>query len=376
MYNSGYDISNRKKELSVYTISERQVYSHMKNKKKGLYIKSRNFFPFLSLGIFLFLIFFYTFTETFAANNVYPVKAVNIRSSESLTAQNPSLTQDFSTFKEHGLTKNSRLSDYIWHSEDKESSAFKVFIYEALNPNGRTVCIDPGHGENNHPAATLKKEKVYPVPDSRLINMNTSKMGENAYDYGVEARTFPNVYDRKETEPEYTLKLALIIKDKLLAKGYKVVLTRNNASQNLSNGARSVLAGETSDIMISLHTNASGGNAVSGTLGFYPGDKDYMSGETYPGYTEIMNLQGHRDDSRKLAELVTQNLAKESGFTYKGTHSAVLRIFSYSSIPTCLIEVGFSDEINDAKRLIENKEETAEGIIKGIEDYYAYKERQ
>lgn len=275
--------------------------------------------------------------------------------------------------REHALSQNSKLLPYLWHSAEGKLPDFKVYIYEPMNHNGRSVCIDAGHGENSHPTVTQKGEKVYPVADSLLAEMNTSKIGENAYDYGVEARSFQNIYSNNETEPEYSLKLALILKDRLLAKGYRVVLTRNDFSQNLSNGARSVLAGETSDLMVSIHTNAGGTSGASGTLSFYPGDRDYLGGGIHPGYTKIMGLEAHAADSEKLAGLVCENLAKEAGFLNKGAHSAILRIFSYSSIPTCLVEVGFSDEINDAKLLTEKKSETAEGIIKGIEAYYQYK---
>ena len=232
------------------------------------------------------------------------------------------------------------------------------------------MCVDAGHGANSHPTATQKKEKVYPVEDSKLASMNTSMVGAKAYDYGVEARDSKNVYDKKETEPEYTLKVALMVKDKLLAKGYRVVLTRNDASQNLSNGARAVLAGETSDIMVSIHTNASTSKMASGTLTFYPGDKDYMDGGAHPGYTKIMGIDKDVDKSKKLAELMANNVSSSAGFSNKGAHSAILRIFSYSSIPVSLVEVGFSDYATDAKILTERKEQVANGIVKGIDEYF------
>mgnify|MGYP000904465873 CR=1 FL=1 len=273
--------------------------------------------------------------------------------------------------KEHKLSQNSRLVNYIWHAKEGEVQDAKVFIYEPEQFNGHTVCVDAGHGANSHPTATQKKEKVYPVEDSKLSGMNTSMVGGKAYDYGVEARDSKNVYDKKETEPEYTLKVSLMVKDKLLAKGYRVVLTRNDASQNLSNGARSVLAGETSDIMVSIHTNASMCKCATGTLAFYPGDKDYMDGGVHPGYTQIMGIDKNVDKSKKLAELMVNNVSSSVGFGNKGAHSAILRIFSYSNIPICLVEVGFSDHVKDAKLLTERKEQAANGIVKGIDEYFA-----
>lgn len=272
--------------------------------------------------------------------------------------------------KEHKLSANSRLVNYMWHPGEGQIQDAKVFIYEPEQFNGHTVCVDAGHGANSHPTATQKKEKVYPVEDSKLAGMNTSMIGAKGYDYGVEARDSRNVYDNKETEPEYTLKVALMVKDQLLAKGYRVVLTRNDASQNLSNGARGVLAGETSDIMVSIHTNASKCKCATGTLTFYPGDKDYMDGQVHPGYTQIMGIDKNVDKSKKLAELMVNNVSSSVGFSNKGAHSAILRIFSYSSIPVCLVEVGFSDQATDAKLLTEKKQQAADGIVKGIDAYF------
>ena len=199
--------------------------------------------------------------------------------------------------------------------------------------------------------------------------MNTSMVGDKAYGAGVEARDSKSVYDNKETEPEFALKVALLLKDSLLKKGYRVVMSRTDDSQNISNGARSALAGETSDIMISIHSNT-GNN--SGTLVFYPGDKDYISEGVYPGYTKIMGITDENiNNSKKLAENMAKNIPALTGLKNKGVHTAVLRIFSYSSIPTCLVEVGFADNIDDAKILGTKKELIAEAMLNSIEEYFA-----
>ena len=307
-----------------------------------------------------------------AKNPIKNAEAVKITETVKATETNKTATGgEKGSVKEHKLSQNSRLVNYMWHPKEGEIQDAKVFIYEPEQFNGHTVCVDAGHGANSHPTATQKKEKVYPVEDSKLASMNTSMVGAKAYDYGVEARDSKNVYDKKETEPEYTLKVALMVKDKLLAKGYRVVLTRNDASQNLSNGARAVLAGETSDIMVSIHTNASTSKMASGTLTFYPGDKDYMDGGMHPGYTQIMGIDKDVDKSKRLAELMADNVSSSAGFSNKGAHSAILRIFSYSSIPVSLVEVGFSDYATDAKILTERKEQVANGIVKGIDEYFS-----
>lgn len=266
------------------------------------------------------------------------------------------------------LSENSKYRPYLWKNADGSAPDYKAYVFEPKVFNGHTVFVDPGHGDNSAPEANQKREKYYPVDDSLLKSMKTSMVGAKAYGVGVEARDSKNVYDKIETEPEFSLKVALKLKDLLINNGYRVVMSRTDFNQNISNGARSAIAGETSDIMVSIHSNT-GKN--SGTLSFYPGDSDYISGSTYPGYTNIMGLtKSNVELSKKLAENMESNITMTTGLKNKGTHSAVLRIFSYSSIPTCLVEVGFADNATDAKILSTKKDAIATSMANAIDQYF------
>lgn len=266
------------------------------------------------------------------------------------------------------LSENSKYRPYLWKNADGSAPDYKAYVFEPKVFNGHTVFVDPGHGDNSAPEANQKREKYYPVDDSLLKSMKTSMVGAKAYGVGVEARDSKNVYDKMETEPEFSLKVALKLKDLLINNGYRVVMSRTDFNQNISNGARSAIAGETSDIMVSIHSNT-GKN--SGTLSFYPGDSDYISGSTYPGYTNIMGLtKSNIELSKKLAENMESNITMTTGLKNKGTHSAVLRIFSYSSIPTCLVEVGFADNATDAKILSTKKDAIATSMANAIDQYF------
>ena len=266
------------------------------------------------------------------------------------------------------LSENSKYRPYLWKNADGSAPDYKAYVFEPTVFNGHTVFVDPGHGDNSAPEASQKREKYYPVDDSLLKSMKTSMVGAKAYGVGVEARDSKNVYDKVETEPEFSLKVALKLKDLLINNGYRVVMSRTDFNQNISNGARSAIAGETSDIMVSIHSNT-GKN--SGTLSFYPGDSDYISGSTYPGYTNIMGLtKSNIELSKKLAENMESNITMTTGLKNKGTHSAVLRIFSYSSIPTCLVEVGFADNATDAKILSTKKDAIATSMANAIDQYF------
>ena len=74
--------------------------------------------------------------------------------------------------------------------------------------------------------------------------------------------------------------------------------------------------------------------------------------------------------SKKLAENMESNITQATGLKNKGTHTAVLRIFSYSTIPTCLVEVGFADNPTDAKILSTKKDEIASSMANAIDQYF------
>lgn len=307
-----------------------------------------------------------------AKRKVKPVTRYNTSETAAATTQSATQAQEKKTVVAgngvYHLSENSKYRPYLWKNADGSAPDYKAYVFEPKVFNGHTVFVDPGHGDNSAPEANQKREKYYPVDDSLLKSMKTSMVGAKAYGVGVEARDSKNVYDKIETEPEFSLKVALKLKDLLINNGYRVVMSRTDFNQNISNGARSAIAGETSDIMVSIHSNT-GKN--SGTLSFYPGDSDYISGSTYPGYTNIMGLtKSNIELSKKLAENMESNITMTTGLKNKGTHSAVLRIFSYSSIPTCLVEVGFADNATDAKILSTKKDAIATSMANAIDQYF------
>ena len=306
-----------------------------------------------------------------AKRKVKPVTRYNTSETADATQAGTQAQEKKTLVTQNGvyhLSENSKYRPYLWKNADGSAPDYKAYIFEPKVFNGHTVFVDPGHGDNSAPEANQKREKYYPVDDSLLKSMKTSMVGDKAYGVGVELRDSKNVYDKIETEPEFSLKVALKLKDLLINNGYRVVMSRTDFDQNISNGARSAIAGETSDIMVSIHSNT-GKN--SGTLSFYPGDSDYISGSTYPGYTNIMGLtKSNIELSKKLAENMESNITMTTGLKNKGTHSAVLRIFSYSSIPTCLVEVGFADNATDAKILSTKKDAIATSMSNAIDQYF------
>ena len=280
-------------------------------------------------------------------------------------------TSDAVSMHEYTLSQNSKYRPYLWKDAAGNAPEYKAYVFEPKNFNGHTVFLDAGHGLGNSAIETVKSEKSYPMSDAQVLaGMKTTSVGSKGFGIGVQSRDTPDAYSHSETEPQFTVRLAVKAKDKLVAKGYRVVMGRIEENQNLSNGTRGAIASETSDIMISLHSNSSASGKVSGTVSFYPGDYDYMSGATLSGYTKTLGLTQTQPASKRLAEIMGSSISSSVGIPNIGANSARLRIFGYSSIPTTLVEVGFADNVGDAKKLIENKDELAQGIVNGVDQYF------
>lgn len=286
-----------------------------------------------------------------------------------------STTLDGVTITEHMLSNSSRYLDDIWRdSSGNIPTDAKVFVFKPKNPNGHSVTIDAGHGNNSHPSTSLPTESVFPgLTEQQIKSMKSSATGKSA---GVEARGFKNVFNKSEIEPECTLAVAIKVRDKLLEKGYTVTMTRNLGTQNLSNGTRSVLGCETSEIYVAIHTNASdSGGRARGVISFYPGDGNNDPNDPRPGYTRLLGLDANKAESMRLAQELSYGVRDATpGLPLNGSGISehVLRIFSYSNKPIALVELGFSDNMQDAQILIEKKEEMAQGIVNGIDKYFGY----
>ncbi|MGC8815222.1 MAG: N-acetylmuramoyl-L-alanine amidase [bacterium] len=183
--------------------------------------------------------------------------------------------------------------------------------------NGITVVIDPGHGGN----------------DSGAVN-----------------------YNLNIKEKELTLKISLLVKEKLEKMGYRVVLTRYNDQEVTGSPVDTeelqarVNIGYKNNAMlfVSIHINASTYSFANGVMTFYNKDIDY-----------------------NLANFIHSELIKTDIFEDKGIRQANFYVMKYNKLPAVLLELGFITNYNDALKLMnyENLNKLAIAIAKGIHNY-------
>lgn len=169
-------------------------------------------------------------------------------------------------------------------------------------------------------------------------------------------------------EKDINLKISNKLKDKLLKKGYKVVMTRNEDKglytdegrirkkkvEDLDNRCK-LKENSKCDIFISIHLN------------MFPQSKYYGAQVWY----------SKNENSRKLAGVLQKNLVNDLDNSNNRKEKAafdsykVLRCKDY--IPSVLIECGFLSNVEEKDKLLkdEYQDKIAECIEKSIDEYYS-----
>lgn len=183
--------------------------------------------------------------------------------------------------------------------------------------NGLTVVVDPGHN--------------YSVTDTGAVGNGLR-------------------------EQDITYYVAEKLKPMLERNGFRVIMTRNSLTDNVSTESvsasllqRAQIANNAgADFFVSIHCNAGGG---TGTETYY-----------YNGSTSGYNA----------AQAIQNSLTQTVGLTDRGVKSASYAVLRHTSMTACLVETAFIDTAADAAVLAseDGQYRFAEGIARGICSYF------
>lgn len=199
--------------------------------------------------------------------------------------------------------------------------------------------------------------------------------GHGGYDKGA-ASSFGN-------EKDFALDVARKLRPMLQAKGFKVVMTREN-DVFIPLEVRARIANQTRDsIFVSIHFNATGSNpAATGFEIFSLTPRGAPSTNDDSLALHFVNMQAGsamEAQSFELAAVVYHSMCghflQEFDRGIKRARFAVLR---RTQIPAILVEGGFLSETGDAKRIgdPEWRKQLADSICVGIEGYRALVEKK
>lgn len=155
-------------------------------------------------------------------------------------------------------------------------------------------------------------------------------------------------------EKNINLRIALLAKDKLEEKGFRVLLTREKDAY-LAKEDRAEFANQMgADAFISIHQNTFEDAEIYGLETWFDGtDKKRESG--------------------RLAQLVHEQTLQSTGAWEREMHGdANFHVTSNTKMPSCLIETGFLSNQEERGKLTDPsyQEKIAEGIVQGIDLFF------
>lgn len=237
--------------------------------------------------------------------------------------------------------------DKKWKYADhaKITSGYAVFYKAKKNRKGIIVGINAGHGTGN-----VGSTKTLCHPDgSPKVTGGTTRAGSTSAIAVSGGMTFRD----GTKESTVTLKMAKILKKKLLAEGYDVLMIRTGKDVQLDNVARTVICNNVADIHIALHWDGDGLKYDKGC--FYIGVPDKLK--------TMKPVKNHWEQHEALGNALIKGLKKHKvKINGKGRMAIDLTQTSYSTIPSVDIELGnqASDHSDEAL------EKLADGLTAGV----------
>ena len=196
----------------------------------------------------------------------------------------------------------------------------------------KTIFLDPGHGGRD----------------------------SGAYYYGI-------------AEKDLNLQVSRKLRKRLEELGYTVLTSRDSDVDVDFVTERSRMVNKTNaDFFISIHFNATGNDT---TLNLGIQTYSYKEDEGYPSK---INQYWHNNpdrisESNRLAADLHSSLLTETGARDAGLLQATFAVLRETAKPAVLLELGYMDNSEENQRIRSDQyqDKLVEGIIKGIQKYYA-----
>lgn len=231
------------------------------------------------------------------------------------------------------------------------SSGNAVYYQGKGERKGIVIAVNAGHGTSGGSSV-----KTYCHPDKTpKLTGGTTSAG------ATKAVAVSSGMNFKDGTPEHkvTLRMAQILKDKLISEGYDVLMLRDGEDVQLDNVARTVMANNIADCHIALHWDSDGLSFDKGCF--------YMS--VPDGLKSMYPVSGNWQRCEALGDALIEGL-KGQGLKIWGSNPLDMDLTqtSYSTIASVDIELGNQSSSHTDADL----ELRAQGLLDGIDKYFGY----
>lgn len=263
-------------------------------------------------------------------------------------------TEDTKETKEAETTRDGNLKNT--GNKEQDSNA-EQSITEANN--SQPVDKDKTNTNDNN---TTIGSKVIVIDPGHQVRGNSAQepIGPGATETKAKVTGGATGVSTGQTEYALNLKVALLLQQKLQAKGYTVIMTRTVNEVDMSNMERAQIANNANaDAFIRIHANSLNDQSVKGVLTMCQ-----TSNNPYNGYLA--------DESYRLSKLVLDNVINKTGAINKGvTRTDTMSGINWCTVPTTIIEMGFlsNPEEDELMATQSYREKIVDGIIAGVEEF-------
>lgn len=241
--------------------------------------------------------------------------------------------------------------DPIWTYADhsKINSGAAVLYKAAENRKEIVVGVNAGHGTSG---GTKVKTLCHPDGSAKVTGGTTAAGATEAV-----AVSSGMTFNDGTPESSVTLRMAQILKEKLLAAGYDVLMLRDGDDVQLDNVARTVICNNAADCHIALHWDGDGLNYDKGCF--------YIS--VPEGLKSMEPVASHWSEHNALGSALVEGLRAQGAKIHGGGSMSIdLTQTSYSTVPSVDMELGnaCSDHSDSALDLLGN------GLVQGVNSYF------
>lgn len=240
--------------------------------------------------------------------------------------------------------------EYADHSKINTGAAVLYRAPEESGRKGIVIGVNAGHGTVG---GSKVKTLCHPDGSAKVTGGSTAAgaMEAAAVSGGM-------TFQDGTPEREVTLRMAQILRDKLLSSGYDVLMLRDSEDVQLDNVARTVICNNVADCHIALHWDSGDG-------------KNYDKGCFYISVPEALKnmepVASHWQQHDTLGTDLVEGLREQGATIYGKGHMGIdLTQTSYSMIPSVDMELG--NAYSDHSDVI--LEQLATGLLAGINTYF------